>query len=237
MRIGVSEQSSIREADLILARWAAAGDRAALHAVVERHVQDLFHVARGFFPKTADAEDAVQDALIASFRSIGTYDGRASLLTWMTSILVRRTRKLWRKRQRRSALPLDEQVDSPNIDAKLTVAGVSQDWQWDLTTVLARLTVEQREVIVLRELHSLSYEEIAATLNIPQGTVESRIHRATRNYGSICRRIAHKVDKERRQWNANIFTASMPFMMGCSRLPMSRKCNGTSSPAQPVRQN
>jgi RNA polymerase sigma-70 factor (ECF subfamily) len=142
-------------------------------------VKDLFRLARGLCPIAADAEDMVQDTLIVACREIGTFDGRATLLTWMSRILVRRTRKQWRKWDR-AALSLDEPRDSVEEGAgplaREPSAGV--DCRLDLAEVLPRLAPEYREVIVLRELQGLSYAEIAAALDIPQGTVESRIHRA-----------------------------------------------------------
>jgi RNA polymerase sigma-70 factor (ECF subfamily) len=176
--IGPSERSRIREEDLALARRAAAGDRAALHVVVDRHAKDLFRLARGLCPTVADAEEVVQETLIAVFRKIGTFDGRAALLTWMSRILIRRARKLGRQRSRRTTVSLDETLDLRRRGANLEATTTGQDSRLDLAEALPHLSPEYREVIVLRELKGMSYADIAATLGIPQGTVESRIFRA-----------------------------------------------------------
>jgi RNA polymerase sigma-70 factor (ECF subfamily) len=177
--IAASDGAATRREDLSLASRAATGDRVALHAVVDRHARDLFRLARGLTPSAADAEDVVQDTLIAAFRGIGKFDGRASLLTWMSRILVRRAGKLGRKRSRRSAIPLDEASgEAQPPDARLLVKAHDNDCRIDLAAALPELPHEYREVIVLRELQGLSYAEIATTLGIAQGTVESRIHRA-----------------------------------------------------------
>jgi RNA polymerase sigma-70 factor (ECF subfamily) len=175
-----SEHFGIREADLALARRAAAGDRAALHLVVDRHARSLFRAARGLCRRLPDAEDIVQETLIEAFRAIGTFDGRASLLTWMTRILVRKAGKLSRKQKRGAALQLEEAMDSSEAQDGSTSARPPgyDDWRIDLAAVLPALTPEYREAIVLRELQGLSYAQIAATLGIAQGTVESRIYRA-----------------------------------------------------------
>jgi RNA polymerase sigma-70 factor (ECF subfamily) len=161
-----------------LARRAARGDRAALHDVVDRHAKDLFRTARGLCPTVADAEDVVQETLVAAFRWIGTYDGRASLLTWMSRILLRQARRMGDRNRRRPTLSLDEATDSPRQDAKLLATSDGDDCRLDLAAALPGLAPEFREVIVLRELQGMSYADIATTLGIPQGTVESRIHRA-----------------------------------------------------------
>ena len=176
--MGPFESSRNHDEDLALARKAAARDRTALHAVVDRHASELYRLARGLSPTAADAEDAVQDTLIAAFRAIGSFDGRASLLTWMTRILIRRARRLGRKRSSQSALSLEVELDSPRQDARLLAGSSSDDCRLDLAAALPKLPPEYREVIVLRELQGMSYAEIANTLDIPQGTVESRIHRA-----------------------------------------------------------
>jgi RNA polymerase sigma-70 factor (ECF subfamily) len=145
---------------------------------VERHSQDLFRLARGFSSNAADAEDAVQDTLISAFRWIGGFDGRSSLLTWMSRILIRRAGKLAKARARRNAVSLDQIPEGPGRDVKRTNDSAGHDLRLDLAAVLPTLAVGFREVIVLREMRGLSYGEIAAVLKIPQGTVESRIHRA-----------------------------------------------------------
>lgn len=126
----------------------------------------------------ADAEDAVQETLVAAFRWVGSYDGRASLLTWMSRILVRKARRMGRRNRRRAALSLDDAADAPRRDAKLLSRSDGDDSRLDLAAALPNLAPEFREVVVLRELQGMSYAEIAATLGIPKGTVESRIHRA-----------------------------------------------------------
>jgi RNA polymerase sigma-70 factor (ECF subfamily) len=145
---------------------------------VDRHAQDLFRLARGLCPTTADAEDAVQESLISVFRSIGTFDGRASLLTWMSRILIRRIRRMARKwdRRRRTIVALDTVDEATAVGPMPKVDRVG--WSMDLTAALAKLPPEFREVIVLREVRGMSYAEIARELKIPEGTVESRIHRA-----------------------------------------------------------
>jgi RNA polymerase sigma-70 factor (ECF subfamily) len=163
---------------LALARRAAGGDRASLHVVVDRHAHDLFRLARALCPTAADAEDAVQESLISVFRAIGTYDGRASLLTWMSRILFRRVRKMARKweQRRQTTIPLGAVGEAKTADP--VVAVDRADWSMDLTAALAKLPPEFREAVVLRELRGMSYLEIAKALGIPEGTVESRIHRA-----------------------------------------------------------
>jgi len=164
-----------READLDLAKRAGHGESAALHHIVEQYAGPLFRMARRLCPTPADAEDVVQDTMIAIIQSVGRYDGRASLLTWMCAILFRKAGKA--RRRRGMAVYVSTDAADALSSTKDSQASMS-DSRLDLAAVLPRLSPEHREVILLRELQSLSYAEIAIALNIAQGTVESRLHRA-----------------------------------------------------------
>lgn len=169
------------DSDLI--RAAAAGDRGAFHALVDRHSPGLFRVARSLSRNRADAEDVLQETFVGAFRGLKNFDGRASVKTWLTRICVRQAARHWHgSRRSREALTLD----SPAADAAATAddalstasAVPHVDRRMDLSAVIRTLPDDHREVIVLREVRGLSYDEIAATLGVPRGTVESRLHRA-----------------------------------------------------------
>ena len=170
----------MRQTDIELARQATGGDRAAFHAVVERHANDLFRLARSLCRSRPDAEDIVQETFIEALRGIGSFDGRASLRTWLSRILMRRASRVWQRSRRRGETPLLAADGSHPADGGLAVASATTavDARLDLRTVLLTLAPEHREVLVLRELSGMSYIEIAQTLGVPQGTVESRLHRA-----------------------------------------------------------
>ena len=177
------ERGLVWEGDLELARRAAGGDRSAFHAVVDRHAQPLFRIARGLCPTADDAEDVVQETFLEAYKGIGRFDGRSSLLTWLSRILARRAGRMWRRTgKHRAAVPLDAATEAGRPDEELFTqsAAPQVDRRLDLLAAIRRLGGDHREVLVLREMQGLSYAEIAATLGIPQGTVESRLHRARR---------------------------------------------------------
>lgn len=164
-----------------LARLVGRGDEAAFRLLVDRESRYLYGIARALTGNADDAEDLVQETFIGAFKS--RFRGESSLRTWLVQILVRRVAKLrrsswWRRRRRPSdtapAFDLsDEMASTPDADASDKVAA-----RLDLATMLAALSPEHRMVIVLRELHGMTYEEMAAALGIPRGTVESRLYRA-----------------------------------------------------------
>jgi RNA polymerase sigma-70 factor (ECF subfamily) len=151
------------------------GDQAAFRALLERHARYLFGVAHSLTAGNAtDAEDLVQETLLGALS--GHFRGESSVRTWLVRILVNRAAMLRRSRSRRPETP-NERLNQAASPASAGTTGAVEA-RLDLTTMLAALTPEHRQVIVLRELEGLSYEQIAAALHVPRGTVESRLHRA-----------------------------------------------------------
>jgi RNA polymerase sigma-70 factor (ECF subfamily) len=164
----------------LLAR-ARGGDQPAFARLVERHGPYLFGIARSLVRDAHDAEDVVQETFAAAASSGSGFRGDASVRTWLVAIatrqaaLVRRRRKPWLKFW--SSGGTDE-TPPPEPATERVRQESMVDARMDLATLLQRLDPELREVLVLRELRGLSYEQMAASLGIPRGTVESRLHRA-----------------------------------------------------------
>jgi RNA polymerase sigma-70 factor (ECF subfamily) len=180
-------EADSREAtfDSELLAKSAAGDRRAFHALVDRHADRLYRLAVSLVGNSADAEDVLQEAFTGAFRGVSGFQGRASVKTWLTRILVMQAAK-WRrdrKRHRRGVEPggsaFDAEDEAPPAATGAAGEGVGAvDARIDVHAAVQRLSAEHREVIALREFEHLSYEEIAAVLEVPRGTVESRLHRA-----------------------------------------------------------
>ena len=163
-----------RETELI--RSAIRGDPKALHQLVDEHARALFAAAYGMLGKAVDAEDVVQETFLAAFKGIGRFGGRSALRTWLVGILVRQVALLHRRRRGKLTVGLDERHEQQAGPAGMEVRQV--DERLDVAQMLERLSPEHREVLILREYEGMSYEEIAATLDVPRGTVESRLQRA-----------------------------------------------------------
>jgi RNA polymerase sigma-70 factor (ECF subfamily) len=164
--------------DIALLHRIGAGDESAVGELIDRHAGRLYGVARTLTGNDADAEDVVQETFAGACESAGSFRGESSVKTWLTKILVRRAAKTRRSGRRWNLNFLSRSAPPAPAAAKTPTDGV--DSRLDVTEMLARLSPEHREVIVLRELQGLSYEEIAAALGVPRGTVESRLHRARR---------------------------------------------------------
>ena len=164
--------------DLELVRQAAQGDSAAFHVLVDRHASELMRLAASLSARRADAEDVVQETFIGAYQGLRRFDGRASVKTWLKRILVRQAARAWNKSKRGRSMVAIETVDiiPPRREERSATAMVNG--RIDVRAVIETLAVEHREVIVMREFEQMSYSEIAEVLQVPIGTVESRLHRA-----------------------------------------------------------
>ncbi|MEO6435022.1 MAG: sigma-70 family RNA polymerase sigma factor [Tepidisphaeraceae bacterium] len=173
--------------DQELLRQSGRGDEQAFRTLVDRHAPYLFGIAHGLTGNAADAEDIVQETFLAA--SQGGHRGESAVRTWLVAILVRRAAMLRRTRGRRggkhvslsgSTLPASSPTRESVIDvpARGASPAAGAEAKIDLATMLENLSDDHRAVIVLREIEGMSYEEMAAALGVPRGTVESRLHRA-----------------------------------------------------------
>jgi RNA polymerase sigma-70 factor, ECF subfamily len=156
-------------------RAARSGDRQALEDLLRRHHDRLYALCRRLTGNDPDALDATQEALIAVVRGLDRFDERSSFKTWAYRVATNAALDELRRRRRRPepGLPVAA-LTSLGSDAPLDQAVATR---LDVDAALARLPAEFRAAVVLRDLCTLSYDEIADVLEIPPGTVRSRIAR------------------------------------------------------------
>ena len=176
--------------DNTLAAACRKGDLKAFECLVVRHQRVLINVAFRMTGVYEDACDIVQDAFIAAWRKIGDYRGEAKFSTWLTAIVVNLSRnrlQQMQQRNRREAYSLNapfpggdgESLPDPPSDAPSTLEQMEEhELRVFLQLCIEKLTAEFREVLVLRDMQEMSYEEVGATLSLREGTVKSRLFRA-----------------------------------------------------------
>ncbi|HEX7277929.1 MAG TPA: RNA polymerase sigma factor [Acidimicrobiales bacterium] len=152
---------------------AQDGDRAALDTLLRRHHDRLYALCRRVTGNDADGADACQEALIAIVRSLKGFDGRSSFSTWAYRVATNACLDELRRRRRRPepGLPDDDRSSGGGDE----FAGV--DTRVAVDAALAGLPHDYRVAVVLRDLCGLAYGEIAEVLDVPIGTVRSRIAR------------------------------------------------------------
>lgn len=155
--------------------------RRAFREVVEPEIEVMLRVARSITGETADAEDLVQESLVRAFRAIDRFDGRHPR-AWLLTI-VRNTHANMHRRRRPITVDDWELVHSrPAFGAAQAPAAeevyVSEELETALRDAVAALDPRFRSTLVLVDVHDLSYAEAAAVLDVPVGTVMSRLSRA-----------------------------------------------------------
>ena len=171
------------ETELELIRRLKKGDPSAFHRLVDGYANRLYGLAHSLLGNAQDAEDVVQETLSGVFRSIGMFQERSSLWTWLAKILVRQVarsrRSLTAKSFRlRMDSPVEELDRSTGLLPGVASVATRTDAKIDVAAALDTLSPEYREIVVLREMQHMSYEEISQVLGMPLGTVESRLFRA-----------------------------------------------------------
>ena len=168
----------VRPADGELVRAAQAGDTDALDALLRRHHPRLLALCRRLTGDPSDAEDACQEALVALARGLARFDGRSAFTTWAYRVTTNTCLDELRRRRRRPIPSLDGAGDAAVArPAPATDPGDGVATRLDVDAALAAIGPDFRAAVVLRDLCQLSYDEIAEVLDVPVGTVRSRIAR------------------------------------------------------------
>ncbi len=161
------------------------GDDEAFGILVERHQRKVFNIALRMTGDDDEACEVVQEAFLAAFRAIRKFRGDAKFSTWLYGIVVNviRTRLKQTSKRRRTTVSIDDPPDGPG--GHLTGDGADaleilekKDVRATVQHCISTLDEEFREILVLRDIQGFSYEEIGDILNVPEGTVKSRLFRA-----------------------------------------------------------
>lgn len=161
-----------------LIRLAQAGDQRAFRSLAQLHSEPLLRCAITFTRDRQLAEDIVQETLLEAWRSIGRFDGRCRFSTWLYGILRHRYLKATRRLSRVGMMGVSLE-DVPSLlqssDDPLRDSQRSEDAA-HIRQVVAALPDEHRQVIELRFFADLTLDDISASLDVPLGTVKSRLH-------------------------------------------------------------
>jgi RNA polymerase sigma-70 factor (ECF subfamily) len=173
--------------DLSLVQRVQRGDKGAFDVLVLKYQHKVVKLVMRYVRNPAEAEDIAQDAFIKAYRALPQFRGDSAFYTWLYRIAINTAKNAVVARDRN---PVDFDLDMTNNDESYEMQGRLKDSETPEALVLtdeirttvnaaiASLPEDLRTAIVLRELEGLSYEEIAATMDCPVGTVRSRIFRA-----------------------------------------------------------
>ena len=179
----------MEEAELI--RLAAAGGRDAFSALMERYEQRVYHQALRLVGHPEDAADVTQEVFFKAWRGLPRFQGDSAFSTWLYKLTGNAAIDLLRReKKRRGDTTLDDPAapvlfPDPSPTPQQTLE--AKELRQAVAEGLSRLSGEHRRVLVLRELNGLSYEQIGQILELPAGTVKSRIARARLALAKILR--------------------------------------------------
>ena len=161
-----------------------AGRREAFGQLVERYQHRLHHGLLHVLGSAEDAQDVAQEAFVNAYEKLASFKGQAAFYSWLFRIALnaavsakRKTRRMSASVEaRREASGLEPTDDNPSNEPSYAMDVA--DRQRLVRQALSELSEEFRTALVLKEMDGMSYEEIASVVDVPLGTVRSRIHRA-----------------------------------------------------------
>ncbi len=176
-----------------------------LQDVLSRYLPRFYNSAYRHLGNSADAEDAVQDALLAGYKHLDQFKGDAQLSTWLTAIVTNCARMQLRRRPRQTHLSLDEPTGEDQeyyLSDRLAAAGPSPEEECHhsllherLLESVAQLSPSLRRAFQLRDLEGLSVKEAAHTLGLSEGTVKAQLSRARTKLTRLMRQALRPVHR------------------------------------------
>jgi RNA polymerase sigma-70 factor (ECF subfamily) len=190
-----AERMSMKAQDVALDRMLVdrfrQGDQSAFEQMVSRYWGRIYAMVHQLLRNSEDAEEVTQDTFIRAHRGLVNFRGESAFSTWLYQIatnLARNRYWYWWRRRRDKTVSFDQPIGGDNettlaevIPAELETpedATITQEFVNRIAECMAKLSPKHREILVLRNVKNLSYEEIAEILHISVGTVKSRIARA-----------------------------------------------------------
>ncbi len=186
--------------DLELVRRAQAGERAGFDLLVHKYQHRVAHLVGRYVRDAAEVEDVAQEVFLKAYRGLANFRNESAFYTWLYRIAVNTAKNYAGAVARRAT---EQAVDAHEAEGSHSAALLrdsatperelaSDEIQRAITATLEGLPTELREALVLREMDGLTYDEIAAVMECPIGTVRSRIFRARE---AIDRRIEPLLDE------------------------------------------
>jgi RNA polymerase sigma-70 factor (ECF subfamily) len=189
-----SSEAPADEAGLV--RDAQRGDAAAFAEIVRRYQHAVHRVAYALTRNAADSDDLAQETFVRAYKALDRFRVGEPLYPWLARIATNLAFSLFRSRKRRPETPLEPLIESGRqwgVNDDPADAAAEEERRRHMQHAFAQLSPEHQAVLTLRVVEDLAYEEIARALNIPVGTVMSRLSRARAELKS---RLAARIGDE-----------------------------------------
>lgn len=186
--------------DLTLVQRARAGDQRAFKLLVERYQRKVYSVALGMVKDKEEARDVAQEAFVKVYKYLDHFKGDASFYTWLYRITVNICIDVLRKKGSKGDehVEFDESVKLDTAEAGIGALGsrlgtnpqksvLRRELADRITSAMQDIPTAHRQILLLREVEGMSYEDLSRTLQIPKGTVMSRLFHARLKMQKILR--------------------------------------------------
>ena len=167
----INNGKTVQEPELI--RRSRGGSREAFGQLVSRYQAPVYRVVRGILGNPSESEDVAQEVFLKAYANLAKFRGESGFFTWLYRIAVNEALRARKRRTFANADALPEVEAPPPAPSEEDAPTLAT-----LEKLLRKLSDEFRSIVVLRDIEGLTYSDIAETLEIPIGTVESRLFRA-----------------------------------------------------------
>ena len=180
-RVPTHDGKTVQEPELI--RRSKGGSREAFGQLVSRYQTPVYRVVRGILGSPSESEDVAQEVFLKAYANLAKFRGESGFFTWLYRIAVNEALRARKRRAFANADALPEVEAPPPAPSEEDAPTLAT-----LEKLLRKLSDEFRSIVVLRDIEGLTYSEIAETLEIPIGTVESRLFRARQELRTLWRK-------------------------------------------------
>ena len=182
--VGMATAESSGDDDSALIQAVLDGDPSAYRGIVERYQSRIYSVVYGMLRNPEDSKEVAQEAFVKAYQKLSTFRLESKFYTWLCRIAINLSIDLLRKRKRRDHSEFDEGIGARDSSGEILDMYNSErpdkalersELHTKIIQEVEKLPAEQKQAIVLREIDGLSYREISEIMNIPEGTVMSRL--------------------------------------------------------------
>lgn len=164
----------------VLLQRAKKGEMAAFESLVTAYERRVYSLALRSTGSEADAADITQEVFLRAYRSLDTFRGESGFSTWLYRITVNLCVDLARKNNPAGSLDDEQALEAPETRGAYQpeTALANSELRRELDAALSLVSEEHRKIVILRDVAGMSYADIAAALELEEGTVKSRLARA-----------------------------------------------------------
>jgi RNA polymerase sigma-70 factor (ECF subfamily) len=200
-KIENDKRDSLQDDDNRYVSLCQGGDTNAFQVLVERYQKKMLNIAYRITGDYEEACETVQEAFLSAFKAIKKFRGEAAFSTWLTGITMNHARnrlKKIRSHSHHEGMSIDDPIETetgqifynyPSQEEPIIEQLEKKELQAKVQECIGTLDYEFREVLVLRDMQEFSYDEIHAILNIPEGTIKSRLFRARDTLKKCLKRV------------------------------------------------